>query len=69
MCHVVIKKGQIVKSNAIQLPDDKVIKSLEERESYNSFGVLEANEVMANEIKIRWRKSTTEDWEKCKKQS
>ena len=58
-----------MKSNAIQLPDDKVIKSLEERESYNSFGVLEANEVMANEIKIRWRKSTTEDWEKCKKQS
>ena len=42
-----------MKSNAIQLPDDKVIKSLEERESYNSFGVLEANEVMANEIKIR----------------
>ena len=58
-----------MKSNAIQLPDDKVIKSLEERESYNYFGVLEANEVMANEIKIRWRKSTTEDWEKCKKQS
>ena len=42
-----------MKSNAIQLPDDKVIKSLEERESYNYFGVLEGNEVMANEIKIR----------------
>ena len=53
MCHVVIKKGQIVKSNAIQLLDDKVIKSLEERGNYNSFGVLEANEVMANDIKIR----------------
>ena len=69
MCHVVIKKGNIVKFNAIQLPRDKVIKSLEERESYNFFGVLEANEVVGNEIKIRWRKSTTEDWEKCKKQS
>ena len=53
MCHVVIKKGNIVKFSAIQLPRDKVIKSLEERESYNFFGVLEANEVVGNEIKIR----------------
>ena len=49
---LVIKKGKIVKSDGIELPNDKVIKSLEEGESYKYFGVLEANEVMVNEMKV-----------------
>ena len=46
-----MKKGKIVKSDYTELPNDKVIKSLEEGESYKYFGVLEANEVMVNKLK------------------
>ena len=48
---LVMKKGKIVKSDGIQLPSDKVIKSLEEGESYKYLGVLEPDEVMVNEMK------------------
>ena len=48
---LVMRKGKIVKSDGIQLPNDKVIKSLEEGESYKYLGVLEADEVIVNEMK------------------
>ena len=48
---LVMKKGKLVKSDRIQLPNDKVIKSLEEGESYKYLGALEADEVMVNEMK------------------
>ena len=57
-----------MKSDGIQLPNVIVIKSLE-GESYKSLGALEADEVMVNEWKMRWRKSTKEEWKKCWKQS
>ena len=56
MFHVGDEKGEIVKSDGIQLPHDKVIKSLEEGESYKYLGVLEANEVMVNEMKDKVKK-------------
>ena len=40
MLVIVIKKGKIVKSVGIELPDGKVIKSLEEGESYKYIGIL-----------------------------
>ena len=46
---LVMKKAKIVKSNDIQLPNDKVITSLEEGESYKYLGVLEAGQVMVKE--------------------
>ena len=46
---LVMKKAKIVKSNDIQLPNDKVITSLEEGESYQYLGVLEAGQVMVKE--------------------
>ena len=46
-----MKNGKIVKSDGIQLPNDKVIKSLEEGGSYKYLGVLEADEVMVNKMK------------------
>ena len=49
-----------MKSDGIQLPNDKVTKSLKERESYKYLGVIGANEVMVNERKDRM-KSTTEE--------
>ena len=39
---LVIEKGKIVKSVGIELPDRKVIKSLQEGESYKYLGILEA---------------------------
>ena len=45
-----------MKSDGIQLPSDKVIKSQEEGESYKYLGVLEADEVMVNEMKHKVKK-------------
>ena len=45
-----------MKSHGIHLPNDKVIKSLEEGESYKYLGVLEADEVMVNEMKDKVKK-------------
>ena len=54
---LVMKKRKIVKSHGIHLPNDKVIKSLEEGESYKYLGVLEADEVMVNEMKDKVKKA------------
>ena len=48
---LVMKKGKIKRSSGIQLPNDKVIKSPEEGESLKYLGVLEADEMMVNEMK------------------
>ena len=40
---LVIEKGKIVKSVVIELPDGKVIKSLQKGESFKSLGILEAD--------------------------
>ena len=51
-----MKMGEIVNSDGIQLPNSKVIKSLEEGESYKYLGVLKADQVMVNEMKDRVKK-------------
>ena len=56
MCHVSNEKGEMVKSDGIQLLNDKVIKSLEEGESYKYLGVLEADEVMVSEMNDKVKK-------------
>ena len=43
---LVMEKGKIVKSVGIELPDGKVIKSLQEGESYKYLGFLGAEEKM-----------------------
>ena len=53
---LITKKGKIVKPDGIQLPSDKVIKSLEEGESYKYLGAPEANKVMLNEMKDKVKK-------------
>ena len=53
---LVMKKGETVKSDGIELPNDKEIKSLEEGESYKYLGLLEADEVMVNEMKDKVKK-------------
>ena len=49
---LVIEKGKIVKSVGIELPDGKVIKSLQEGESYKYLGILEADEFLEEKMKL-----------------
>ena len=53
---LVMKKGKIVKSDGTELPNEEVIKSLEEGQSHNYLRVLKTDEVMVNEIKDRVKK-------------
>ena len=47
---LVMEKGKIVKSVGIELPDGKVIKSLQKGESYKYLGILEADKVLEDEV-------------------
>ena len=49
---LVMKKGKIVKSVGIELPDGKVIKSLQEGESYKYLGSLEADKFLEEKMKL-----------------
>ena len=49
---LVMEKGKIVKSVGIELPDGKVIKSLQEGESYKYLGILEADKFLEEKMKL-----------------
>ena len=49
---LVMEKGKILKSVGIELPDDKVIKSLQEGESYKYLGILEADTFLEEKMKL-----------------
>ena len=49
---LVMEKGKIVKSVAIELPGDKVIKSLQEGESYIYLGILKADKFLEEKMKL-----------------
>ena len=49
---LVIEKGKIVKSVDIELPEGKVIKSLQEGESYKYLGILEADKFLEERMKL-----------------
>ena len=49
---LVMKKGKIVKSVGIELPDGKVIKSLQERESCKYLGILVAGKFLEEKMKL-----------------
>ena len=50
---LVIGKGKIVKSVGIELPDGKIIKPLQEGESYKYLGILEADRFLGEEMKLK----------------
>ena len=50
---LVIEKGKIVKSVGIELPDGKVIKSLQQGEIYKDLGILEADRFLGEEMKLK----------------
>ena len=49
---LVMEKGKIVKSVGIELPDGKVIKSLQEGESYKYLGILKAYQFLEEKMKL-----------------
>ena len=49
---LVMEKGKIVKSVGIELPDGKVIKSLQEGESYKHLGILDADKFLEEKMKL-----------------
>ena len=49
---LVMEKGKIVKSVGIELPDGKVIKSLQEGESYKYLRILEAYKFLEDKMKL-----------------
>ena len=49
---LVMEKGKIVMSVGIELPDGKVIKSLQEGESYKYLGILEADKFLGEKMKL-----------------
>ena len=50
---LVIEKGKIEKSVGIELPDGRVIKSLQEGESYKYLGILEADRVLGEKMNLK----------------
>ena len=48
---LVLKRGKLVESDGIQLPDDNEIKSLKEGEGYKYLGVIEADEMLHCQMK------------------
>ena len=53
MLVIMIKKGKILKSVGIELPDGKAIKSLEEGESYKYIGILETDRFLGEKVKFK----------------
>ena len=49
---LVMEKGQIVNSVGMELPDGKVIKSLQEGENYKYLGILEADKFLEEKMKL-----------------
>ena len=57
---IVMEKGKIVKSVALELPDEKVSKSLQEGESYKYLGILGAERFLGEEMKLKFLRSILE---------
>ena len=49
---LVMDNEKIVKSAGIELPDGKVIKSLQEGESFKYLGILEADKFLEEKMKL-----------------
>ena len=47
---IVLKRGKLVKSDGIKLPDGKEMKSLNEGDGYKYLGVTETDEIKKKEI-------------------
>ena len=57
---VVMKRSKVVKYDGVDLPDGRTMKSVEE-DGYKKLGILEYNEVLHAEMKVRLQTSITVD--------
>ena len=57
---LVTEKGKIVKSVGIELPDSEVIKSLQEGESCKYLGILEADNLLEEKMKLMFQRNILE---------
>ena len=53
---LVIKRGKLAQTEGITLPDDTTIRAMEESEGYKYLGVLEASDMLHNQMKDKIRK-------------
>ena len=53
---LILKRGKIVKSHGIQLPDEQIMKSLKEEDSYKYLGILEADDIKHEQMKEKVKK-------------
>ena len=66
---VVMKRGKVVEYDGVDLPDGRRMKSVEE-DGYKYLGILEYNEVLHAEMKIRlqneyYRRLKRIEWKEC----
>ena len=66
---LVMEKGKIVKSVGIELPDGKVMKFIQEGESYKYLGILEADKFLEEKMKLNVSKEYIRRLRKVKKKS
>ena len=52
---LLMKRGKVTKSDGIRLPDDRVIKSIDEENGYRYLGILQSDQVLCNEMKEKVR--------------
>ena len=57
---LVMEKGMIVKSVGTELPDGKVIMSLQEGEIYKYLGILETDKFLEEKLKLNFRRNILE---------
>ena len=53
---LVIKRGKVIESNGINLPNNETISSIHEENGYKYLGVMEADQVLGGQMKDRLRK-------------
>ena len=53
---LVIKRGKVIESNGIDLPNNETITSIHEENGYKYLGVMEADQVLGGQMKERLRK-------------
>ena len=59
----VMEKGKIMRLADIELPIGKVMKSLQDSESYKYLGILEADKFLEEKMKLKSFEVKTDWWE------
>ena len=50
---LVLKRGTVIKSEGVKLPDNRKMRSLDENEEYKYLGILQADQIKQKEMKER----------------